>query len=39
LPCSLAANLASVLMDRGHATIQVETDPHTACPLEPDQVV
>jgi cobalt-zinc-cadmium efflux system protein len=23
----------------GHATFQVETDPHTACPLEPDQVV
>ncbi len=23
----------------GHATLQVETDPHTACPLEPDQVV
>jgi cobalt-zinc-cadmium efflux system protein len=23
----------------GHATFQVETDPHTACPLEPDYVV
>jgi cobalt-zinc-cadmium efflux system protein len=23
----------------GHATFQVETDPQTACPLEPDQVV
>ena len=23
----------------GHATLQVETDPHTACPLEPDHVV
>ncbi len=23
----------------GHATFQVETDPHTACPLEPGQVV
>jgi len=23
----------------GHATLQIETDPHTACALEPDQVV
>jgi cobalt-zinc-cadmium efflux system protein len=23
----------------GHATFQVETDPHTACPLEPDRAV
>ena len=23
----------------GHATFQVETDPYTACPLEPDRVV
>jgi cobalt-zinc-cadmium efflux system protein len=23
----------------GHVTVQIETDPHAACPLEPDHVV
>ena len=39
---SFLVDLCGKLRERfgiGHATFQVETDPHTACPLEPDQVV
>ena len=39
---SFSVDLSEKLKGRfgiGHATFQVETDPHTACPLEPDQVV
>jgi cobalt-zinc-cadmium efflux system protein len=39
---SFLVDLCARLKERfgiGHATFQVETDPHTACPLEPDQVV
>ena len=39
---SFLVDLGRELKERfgiGHATLQVEIDPHTACPLEPDQVV
>jgi cobalt-zinc-cadmium efflux system protein len=39
---SFLVDLSGELKQRfaiGHATFQVETDPHTACPLEPGQVV
>jgi cobalt-zinc-cadmium efflux system protein len=39
---SFLVDLCEKLKERfgiGHATLQVETDPQTACPLEPDQVV
>ena len=39
---SFLVDLGRQLKERfgiGHATFQVETDPHTACPLEPDHVV
>jgi len=39
---SFLVDLCKQLKERfgiDHSTIQVETDPHTACPLEPDQVV
>ena len=39
---SFLVDLCEQLRERfgiGHATLQVETDPHTACPLEPDQVI
>ncbi len=39
---SFLVELSEKLKERfgiGHATFQVETDPHTACPLEPDHVV
>jgi cobalt-zinc-cadmium efflux system protein len=39
---SFLVDLCARLKERfgiGHATFQVETDPHMACPLEPDQVV
>jgi len=39
---SFLVDLSGQLKQRfgiGHATFQVETDPHMACPLEPDQVV
>ena len=39
---SVLVDLSRKLKERfgiGHATLQVETDPHTACPLEPDHVV
>ena len=39
---SFLVDLCEKLKERfgiGHATLQVETDPHTACALEPDNVV
>ncbi len=39
---SFLVDLCGKLKERfgiGHATLQVETDPHTACPLEPDHVI
>ena len=39
---SFLVDLGEKLKERfgiGHATFQVETDPHSACPLEPDRVV
>ena len=39
---SFLVDLCEKLKERfgiGHATLQVEIDPHTACPLEPDNVV
>jgi cobalt-zinc-cadmium efflux system protein len=47
MPCghpgdSFLVDLCKKLKERfgiGHATLQVETDPQTACPLEPDHAV
>ena len=39
---SFLVELSEKLKERfgiGHATFQVETDPHTVCPLEPDHII